>query len=376
MICYHDCGGKGYAMIDTVSYSQMRIMETAQSFRKLNSVYEDSAGEDDVVGAQLSEVAELLEEAAGVGLLAVTADAGTGRAIKRAAASVGVRVESVMFFKKRNGAAELSVIAHAARRGCVKAAELAAVLTEHLGKEYIPSKGGRGIITDKTGEFIFEEAPGFFTLFGHACVSKDEDIVSGDSYTYLSGYGGKTYVALADGMGTGNVARRTSGDAIELFEQFAQTGFGEKTAFRLINAAFASRNDDNPVTLDCAGLDLVTGDCRIVKLGAASSFIRQKDSVTIVRPSSLPAGVLSEAKPDMQELKLTDKSYVVLVSDGVLDALPFYDKELQFARILESLKEENPKAMAERLMEEVLFYPRDKYRDDMTILVLGVWKNR
>lgn len=368
--------GKEYAMIDTVSYSQMRIMETAQSFRKLNSVYEDSAGEDDVVGAQLSEVAQLLEEAAGVGLRAVTADQSTGRAIRRAAASVGVRVESVMFFQRRNGSAELSVIARALRHGCVRAAEFAAALTEYLGKEYIPSRGGHGVITDKTSEFIFEEAPVFFTLFGQASLSKDDDIVSGDSYTYLSNYGGKTYVALADGMGTGNVARRTSGDAIELFEQFAQTGFGEKTAFRLINSAFSSRNDDNPVTLDCAGLDLVSGECGIVKLGAASSFIRQKKSVTIVRPSSLPAGVLAEAKPDAESVFLSDGSYVVLVSDGVLDALPFYDKEMQFAKILESVKDENPKVMAERLMEEVLFYPRDKYRDDMTVLVLGVWKNR
>ncbi|MCM1308373.1 MAG: SpoIIE family protein phosphatase [Butyrivibrio sp.] len=363
-------------MIDTVSYSQMRIMETAQSFRRLNSIYEDSAGEDDVVCAQLSEVAGLLEEAAGVGLRAVTPDAGTGRAVKRAAASAGVRVESVMFFQKRNGTSELSVIARSLRHGCVKAAELAAVLTEYLGKEYVPSKGGRGVITDKESEFIFEEAPAFFTLFGQASVSKDEDIVSGDSYTYLSGCGGRAYAALADGMGTGNVARRTSGDAIELFEQLMQTGFGEKTAFRLINAAFSSRNDDNPVTLDCAGVDLITGACNIVKLGAASSFVRQSKSVTVIRPSSLPAGVLAEAKPDTQELELTDKSYVVLVSDGVLDALPFYDKELQFAKILESLREENPKAMAEKLMEEVLFYPRDQYRDDMTVLVLGVWKNR
>lgn len=363
-------------MIDTVSYSQMRIMETAQSFRRLNSVYEDSAGADDVVGAQLSEVAELLEEAAGVGLRAVTADTNTERMIKRAASSAGVRVESVMFFRKRNGVTELSVIAHAVRHGCVKAAELAAVFTEYLGKEYIPSKGGRSVITDKTSEFIFEEAPAFFTLFGHASVSKEENIVSGDSYTYLSNYGGKTYIALADGMGTGNVAHRTSSDAVELFEQFAQTGFGEKIAFRLINSAFASRGDDNPVTLDCAGLDLVTGECRIVKLGAAASFVRQENAVTVITPSSLPAGVLAEAKPDTEQIRLANGSYVVLVSDGVLDALPFYDKEMQFARILKSLKEANPGIMAKRLMEEILFYPRDKYRDDMTILVLGVWRNR
>lgn len=363
-------------MIDTVSYSQMRIMETAQSFRRLNSVYGDNAGAGDVVGAGFSEIAELLEEAAGVGLRAATADKNTERAIKRAAALAGVRVESMIFFNKRNGATELSVVARASRRGCVKAAELAAVLTEHLGKEYIPSRGGRSIITENASEFIFEEAPAYFTLFGQASVCGEEGLVSGDSYTYLSNYGGRTYIALADGMGTGSSARRTSGDAIELFEQFAQTGFGEATAFRLINSAFASREEDDPVTLDCAGLDLVTGECRIVKLGAASSFIRRKDSVQIIKPSSLPAGMLAEAQPDSEPVQLENGSYVIMVSDGVLDALPFYDKELQFARLVSSLKAENPKLMAEKLMEEALFYPRDKYRDDMTVLVLGVWKNR
>lgn len=363
-------------MIDTVSYSQMRIMETAQSFRKLNSVYGGSFGVVDIVGAELSEIAELLEEAAGVGLRAITADGNTERAIKKAALSVGVRIESVMFFKRRNGESELSVIAHASRRGSVRTSELAAVLSEHLGKDYVPSRAGRSVITDTSGEFIFEEAPKFFTLFGSASVSKEENLVSGDSHTYLNNYGGKTYVALADGMGTGNVAKRTSGDAIELFEQFAQTGFDEKTAFMLINSAFASRDEDNPVTLDCAGVNLITGDCRIIKFGAAASFIKQSGSIKIIRPSSLPAGVLAEARPEVQNVQLASGSYVVLVSDGVLDALPFYDKELQFAKILEELKGENPKIMAEKLMDEVLFYPRDKYRDDMTILVLGVWRSR
>ena len=52
--------------MEHITYSQMRILETAQSFRQLNNIYGEAGNADDVVGTQLAETARLLEEAAGV----------------------------------------------------------------------------------------------------------------------------------------------------------------------------------------------------------------------------------------------------------------------------------------------------------------------
>lgn len=51
--------------MEHITYSQMRILETAQSFRQLNNIYGEAGNADDVVGTQLAETARLLEEAAG-----------------------------------------------------------------------------------------------------------------------------------------------------------------------------------------------------------------------------------------------------------------------------------------------------------------------
>ena len=56
--------------MEHITYSQMRILETAQSFRQLNNIYGEAGNADDVVGTQLAETARLLEEAAGVGMRA------------------------------------------------------------------------------------------------------------------------------------------------------------------------------------------------------------------------------------------------------------------------------------------------------------------
>lgn len=38
---------------------------------------------------------------------------------------------------------------------------------------------------------------------------------------------------------------------------------------------------------------------------------------------------------------LCDGDYLIMISDGVADSLPFYDKEKQLVRIISETKEEN-----------------------------------
>ena len=62
------------------------------------------------------------------------------------------------------------------------------------------------------------------------------------------------------------------------------------------------------------------------------------------------------------------------MSDGVVDALPFADKEGRMCKILESISAANPSAFAAKILEEVLGFCEDERRDDMTVLVLGIWR--
>ena len=95
----------------------------------------------------------------------------------------------------------------------------------------------------------------------------------------------------------------------------------------------------------------------------------------IVDASSLPAGVISGSGIDCFRTGLRDGDYIIMMSDGVLDALPFYDKEKRMKEIIEGIDERMPQAIAERILNEVYFYD-NKIADDMTVLVTGIWKIR
>ena len=109
-------------------------------------------------------------------------------------------------------------------------------------------------------------------------------------------------------------------------------------------------------TLDVCLFDLYRGSCEFVKAGAAATFIKKKDKVEKIVSTTLPIGVIQNIEIDREVCDLESGDYVVMVTDGVLDALPA--KEQEFAR---------------SILSEVLKYSGEMPLDDMTILVIGLW---
>ena len=64
-----------------------------------------------------------------------------------------------------------------------------------------------------------------------------------------------------------------------------------------------------------------------------------------------------------------------LLTDGVIDAVENCDYEEDMCEILGKLEQENPRELAEALLQIVLRKTRGRIRDDMTILVFGLWEN-
>lgn len=71
-------------------------------------------------------------------------------------------------------------------------------------------------------------------------------------------------------------------------------------------------------------------------------------------------------------LRLKDGDIIIMVSDGVLEEIPSYDKEETMCRFCEKLDENNPKEIAKKILA---FAGNTKNaRDDRTVLVAGFWK--
>ncbi len=114
----------------------------------------------------------------------------------------------------------------------------------------------------------------------------------------------------------------------------------------------------------------------MIKSGGAVTFIKRKNIVKYYFPSSLPLGVIDDITSYRQEEMLYDGDYLIMISDGVADSLPFYDKEKQLVRIISETKEEKPERMAEHILEECRYYNGISNKDDMTVLVLGIWNRK
>ena len=85
------------------------------------------------------------------------------------------------------------------------------------------------------------------------------------------------------------------------------------------------------------------------------------------------AKIKEMAEPVLLSRKLWDGDRLIMVTDGVLDALPGDDKEQVMGQFLDSLEEMPPQDMAEHVLDFALSFVPGA-RDDMTVLAVQVWK--
>ena len=70
-----------------------------------------------------------------------------------------------------------------------------------------------------------------------------------------------------------------------------------------------------------------------------------------------------------------DGDYIIMVSDGILDGLSQGIGEEVLPEIISRINLENPKEMAAYILNYVIRTCKGVIRDDMTVIVVGVWEN-
>ena len=131
--------------------------------------------------------------------------------------------------------------------------------------------------------------------------------------------------------------------------------------------------EQHPAALDAGCIDLYTGALEIFKLGAPGAFVIGQEGIQVLEGRQVPAGALEQAEPVLLSRKLWDGDRLIMVTDGVLDALPGDDKEQVMGQFLDSLEEMPPQDMAEHVLDFALSFVPGA-RDDMTVLAVQVWK--
>ena len=82
---------------------------------------------------------------------------------------------------------------------------------------------------------------------------------------------------------------------MELMEQFLNAGFDRETSIKMLHSVMLLRDSSCFSTMDLAAVNLYTGECELLKVGAAATFLKRGDWVETVSSTSMPMGIIGEA---------------------------------------------------------------------------------
>ena len=137
----------------------------------------------------------------------------------------------------------------------------------------------------------------------------------------------------------------------------------------MVNSALVLKGEEGMFsTVDICAVDLYTGICNFLKAGAASTFIKRDHWVESITSESLAAGLVQQIDFETATRKLYHGDYLIMMTDGVLDALPDQKEEETMKEIIMDVHEESPKDFGRGILERVLGYSDYHARDDMTVL--------
>lgn len=321
---------------------------------------------------QMSECAQMMEsigqtigESAGL-------PPDTAKELSERLEKLGVTIERAVVMRGSRKRGDLFLTISAKTQRCVTMKLVSEAVSEALGRPMKPDEN-QPIVVSQTPRMVrFQEEPAFFVLHGVAQSKKDGSEATGDSFSFLEPDRTGAMFFLCDGMGSGETAREESSRVTELTELLYRAGFSSQTIVRLINNALLVQGRERPVTMDMGRLDLYSGLCDFIKSGAAVTFICRKDTVEELTGDSLPVGILQESAPVERLIKLRSGDLIVMMTDGVLEALPGMEKEEQMKAYCMENRSVKPKEFASRILRYAQSF--GDARDDMTVLVVGIWK--
>lgn len=382
-----------------LEYDRRRILNCADTFRSLAAVLtgmnleeeeerererqdrekrlQQSRAREDrkQYAAYLKQVAGLMQAVAGTSVQLIRLGGRQERQIVRALAGEGIWAQDLYLLRGQEGRLEISVSVCTKRDTSVTAAEIAGYLSVLMDLRLVPEKRNPYFVGMEPVSLYFEEEPAFCCLTAAATAVKENETVSGDSHSFWEEDGTITMI-LSDGVGSGENAQQDSSRVVDLTEQILDAGLGGRMAVQLLNGLIGAEGDEERMaTLDVCRIDLKKGECAITKAGGASTFIKRDSDVERVSLKTLPLGLWGQTEEREAVRSLQEGDMIVMISDGVVEDWPCGDGEEHLMRRIGEIRSDSPVDLANHLLRYAIGQCRGQIRDDMTVLVTGIWKN-
>ena len=290
----------------------------------------------------------------------------------------GISINRVSYMSKGLDDFEITIDKNTCSDGCMCEKKLIKVLSDIVEENVTAQKIGCHSLGGKC-RISFTKAQKYKAITEVAGMSRDGHILCGDNYTYMDISDGKYMVAISDGMGKGKKAYEESYITIDILEKMMDAKIDDEIVINTINNMLLLKSSDEEMfsTLDLGIIDLKKGTLETIKMGACSTYVKRNDKdIDLISSSSLPVGILSDIKLDRKITKVNYGDYIIMVSDGILDAGKnnnLGDNWLIY--FLKEIKTTNPKEIANLILDRALEIQDGVVEDDMTVLVTKICSN-
>lgn len=197
--------------------------------------------------------------------------------------------------------------------------------------------------------------------------------MSGDSMDAFPFKTQEVALMISDGMGKGEEAAAESRLVVSTLAKLLQAGFDIDLAMKTINGILMTGNEDERfATVDLTIIDRLKGRAKIFKMGAATTFIKHGDRVSMLKRQALPAGITQGVKLEYIDIKLKKGDILVMVSDGVTDC-DRKDPNCEWLRerLLE-IRSKDPETIAELIVNKAAEKYGIRERDDLSVMVAAI----
>lgn len=248
--------------------------------------------------------------------------------------------------------------------------KIAAIASHVLGTRLIISER----LTLSKDKFccILHKRPYYDAAFGVASLTKTGETASGDTHSVIKIDERRFMIALSDGMGSGEYARRISESTISLLESFYRAKMPSSLVLSTINKLLTFSREETFACVDIAVIDLDNGAADVVKIGSPLGFILSGNTLKILESASLPLGILESLHPDASSYSLQENDVLLFLSDGITSA---FGSSADLYETLKKIPASNPQQLADSLLQQALSLYGGTAKDDMTVLAVRLFKS-
>ena len=333
-------------------------------YRKYMTETENAASGRALLAGQAQGVSEILKNLALEQSEPLRIYTDKERALNVAFLSVGIVCSEVLVYGEEESPT-LSLITF----GKADVKKIAAVASEQFKTPMMISE--RISLTSDKFCCILRKKPRFDAAFGVTSAKKTGEIASGDTHSVIRIDERRFMVALSDGMGSGEYARRISESTISLLESFYRAKMPPKSVLSTINKLLTFSKEETFACVDVAVIDLDCGRADIVKIGSPVGFILSGNTVKVLDTGSLPLGILDSLRPETASYALQENDTLLFLSDGITGA---FGSTTDLYDVLKGIPANNPQQLTDLLLDSALKAYGGIAKDDMTALAVRLFK--